>query len=147
MAKTLICSCGSIENHTWYQTKMVKSYYLFSDQNRSKTIDTLWGGTYLYSLYRVVTPPPPAPSGLNITKNKQTRNQDPYNNSAWKEISLAPRSFILDKGKFEIPNMNRTHDLSQYFAERIWTSEQTGKSSILFQKVCCRCLSSQLQHF
>ena len=35
--------------------------YPFSDQNGSVKNHTLWGGTYLYSLYRGVPTPPPPP--------------------------------------------------------------------------------------
>ena len=41
-----------LENHTRFQNKMSK---VFSDQKKPKN-PTLWGGTYLYSLYEGVSP-------------------------------------------------------------------------------------------
>ena len=52
---TFIRSRGSLENHTRFKTIMVKSIPVF----RPKWLKnhTLWGGTYLYRLYRGVPPP------------------------------------------------------------------------------------------
>ena len=46
---------------------MVKIYTLF--QTKTAQNHTLWGGTYLYSLYREVPPPPPPP-GQNFLELK-----------------------------------------------------------------------------
>ena len=46
-----IHSRGSLENHTRPQTKMGKE----GAKKRCK-IPTLWGGTYLYGLYKEVAP-------------------------------------------------------------------------------------------
>ena len=58
---TIIHSRNSLENRTQFQQNG-QSLYPFSDQNGSKT-PTLWSGTYLYRLYKVVPtgPPPPLP--------------------------------------------------------------------------------------
>ena len=46
-------SRSSLENHTRFQTKMGKMYTRFQAKNH-----TLWGGTYLYGLYKGVSPSP-----------------------------------------------------------------------------------------
>ena len=53
--KKFIRSRWSLENHTRFQTKMVKIYTRFQTKTKNHT---LWGGTYLHSLYRGVPPPP-----------------------------------------------------------------------------------------
>ena len=49
---------SSLDNHTWFQTKMGKDYTRFQTKRRKNP--TLWGGTYLYGLYKGV---PPLPQG------------------------------------------------------------------------------------
>ena len=48
-------TAGSLVNYTRFKTIMVKIYTRFQTKTAKK--HTLWGGTYLYSLYRGVTPP------------------------------------------------------------------------------------------
>ena len=55
---TFIHSCSSLENHTWFQTKMGKLYTRF--QTKGHKNPTWWGGTYLYSLYKGVPHPHPS---------------------------------------------------------------------------------------
>ena len=55
---TFIHSCSSLENHTWFQTKMGKLYTRFQTKGRKNP--TWWGGTYLYSLYKGVPHPHPS---------------------------------------------------------------------------------------
>ena len=50
-------SRGSLENHTRFKTSWSKSISVFRPK-RLKKRHTLWGGTYPYSVYRGVTPPP-----------------------------------------------------------------------------------------
>ena len=57
-SNTFIRSRGSLENHTRFKTIMVKIYIRFQTKTAQKN-HTLWGGTYLYSLYGGVPPPPP----------------------------------------------------------------------------------------
>ena len=47
---------SSLNNHTWLQTKMGKDYTRFQTKQRKNP--TLWGGTYLYGLYKGVPPLP-----------------------------------------------------------------------------------------
>ena len=51
---TFIHARSSLENHTRFQTKMVKVYTHF--QTKRAQNPTRWGGTYLYSLYKGVSP-------------------------------------------------------------------------------------------
>ena len=53
---TFIRSRSSLENHTRFQTKKGKVYTRF--QTKRPKNPTLWGGTYLYDLYKGVPPPP-----------------------------------------------------------------------------------------
>ena len=56
MTKTFIRSRGSLQNHTRFQTKMVKIYTPFSDQNGSKAIPFEEAHTYI--AYIGEYPPP-----------------------------------------------------------------------------------------
>ena len=51
---TFIHSRKSLENQTRFQTKMGKVYTYF--QTKKAQNPTRWGGTYLYGLYKGVTP-------------------------------------------------------------------------------------------
>ena len=60
-ANTFIRSRGSLENHTRFQTIMVKIIlYLFSDQNASKAIPFGAAHTYIADIGEYI-PPPPTP--------------------------------------------------------------------------------------
>ena len=54
-----------VHNHTLFQTKMVEIDTLFQIKTAEKK-HTLWRGTYLNSLNKGLSPPPPHPAG---TKN------------------------------------------------------------------------------
>ena len=54
---------SSLDNHTWFQTKMGKDYTRFQTKRRKNA--TLWVGTYLYGLYKGV---PPLPQGAILYK-------------------------------------------------------------------------------
>ena len=58
MTNTFIHSRSSLENHTWFQTKMGKVYTRFQTKMAQKPYP-MGGGTYLYSLYKGVNSPPP----------------------------------------------------------------------------------------
>ena len=68
---TFIHCRSSPENHTRFQTKMDKVYTRL--QTGKAHTHTLWGGTYLYGLYKGVYPSPPRPRGLGshfeVTEN------------------------------------------------------------------------------
>ena len=51
---TFVHSRRSLENHTWFQTKMNKVYTSFQIKRRKNP--TLWCGTYLYGIYKGVSP-------------------------------------------------------------------------------------------
>ena len=54
---TLIHNRSSFINHTRFQTKMSKIYTRFQTKTAPKPHPL--GGTYLFGLYRGLTPPPP----------------------------------------------------------------------------------------
>ena len=54
---TFIRSRGSLENHTRFKTILFKPIPVFRPKRLKN--HTLWGGTYLYSLYRGAPSPPP----------------------------------------------------------------------------------------
>ena len=54
MTNTFSYSRSSLENHTRLQTKMAKIYTRFQTERAQK--HTLWGGTWLYDLYKGETP-------------------------------------------------------------------------------------------
>ena len=54
---TLIHNRSSLVNHTRFQRKMSKIFSRFQTKTAQKPA-TLWGGTYLYRLYKGVPPPP-----------------------------------------------------------------------------------------
>ena len=52
-----------LENRTRFQTQMGKVYTCFQTKRAQNSF--LWGGTYIYGLYKgVPSPPPPLPQAL-----------------------------------------------------------------------------------
>ena len=62
LTNMFICSRGSLENHTGFKTTMVKIYTHL--QTKTLKNHTLWGGTYLYSLYTCRGVPLPLPRDI-----------------------------------------------------------------------------------
>ena len=57
---TFIHSRSSLENHTRFKTKIGEVYTPFQTRTAQKSYPMgRWGGTYLYSLYKGVSSPPP----------------------------------------------------------------------------------------
>ena len=75
-------------NHTLFQTKMVEIDTLSQTETAKKK--TFWRGTYLYSLYKGLPPPPPG------AKN------------AVQIMSLAAYASETNKGIFAWPKLKRT---------------------------------------
>ena len=95
--KSFIRSRGSLENHTRFKTIMVKIYTRF--QTKTAQNHTLWGGTYLYSLYRGV-PPHPSPPGFLATFIYYTRCNYIYSEKSKLEttsLSSSKSSYAADQ--------------------------------------------------
>ena len=67
---------SSLKNLTRFQTKMGKVYTRF--QTKRPKNPALWGGTYLYGLYKGVPPPPhPTPRHREKVKVHLNRGKEP----------------------------------------------------------------------
>ena len=70
---TFVRSRGSLENHTRFQTILVKVYTRF--QTKQLKNHTLWGGTYLYSWCRGVPLPPGSQISIQMSMSIFTRRK------------------------------------------------------------------------
>ena len=71
--KTFVHSRSSLKNHTRFQTKMGKVYTCIQTKRRKNP--TLCGGTYLYSLYKGISPPGTIPFE-ELNAHKTVRKPD-----------------------------------------------------------------------
>ena len=95
---TFIHSCSSLENHTRFKTKIGEVYTPFQTKTAQKPYPMgQWGGTYLHSLYKGVSSPPPPGRllllFLTLMKNRLLASQ----------VSLEKRDSVLWRILIRLP--------------------------------------------